>query len=126
MVHSEVCLNKYVVSIAPFSTPVRHDCSLFAYFRFLTFHPFFQVGPGGPADQICPYVRTPIYQIAHGVSKHRRLVDCKRYSIHIFILHMHRIHKEQPTFHVPQYENISASPVVLCSKTVSSKLRIML
>jgi len=38
------------------------------------------------------------------------------------ILHMHRSHKEQPTFHVPQYENISASPVVLCSKTVSSKL----
>ena len=27
MVHSEVYLNKYVVSIAPFSTPACHDCS---------------------------------------------------------------------------------------------------
>ena len=27
MVHSEVYLNKYVVSIAPFSTPACPDCS---------------------------------------------------------------------------------------------------
>jgi len=27
MVHSEVCLNKYVVSIAPFSTPACSSCS---------------------------------------------------------------------------------------------------
>jgi len=49
MVHSEVYLNKYVVSIAPFSTPACPDCSqniqktaVFACFRFLIFHPFFQ------------------------------------------------------------------------------------
>ena len=49
MVHSEVYLNKYVVSIAPFSTltfthtptPVQKP-ALFACFCFLTFHPFFQ------------------------------------------------------------------------------------
>ena len=49
MVHSEVCLNKYVVSIAPFSTPACPDCSqyikktaVFACFRYLIFHYFFQ------------------------------------------------------------------------------------
>ena len=33
------------------------SCSFFACFRFLIFHPFF---PGGSADPICPYVRTPM------------------------------------------------------------------
>jgi len=42
MVHSEVCLNTYVVSIAPISAPPCPDCPLFACFRFLIFHPFFQ------------------------------------------------------------------------------------
>ena len=49
MVHSEVYLNKYVVSIKPFSTPACPDCSqniqktaFLACFRFLIFHPFFQ------------------------------------------------------------------------------------
>jgi len=50
MVHSEVYLNKYVVSIAPFSTPACPDALkishkhrklfFFACFRFLIFHPF--------------------------------------------------------------------------------------
>jgi len=57
MVRSEVYLNKYVVSIAPFSTPACPDCSLFVCFRFLIFYPFFQ---GGSADPICPYVWTPM------------------------------------------------------------------
>jgi len=65
MVHSEVYLNKYVVSIAPFSTPACPDCSqniqktsLFACF-FATFN-FSSNFPGGSADPICPYVRTPM------------------------------------------------------------------
>ena len=59
MVHSGVSLNKFVVSIAPFSTPACPDCShniawtqktaLFACFRFLIFHPFF------PGDQLTPF-----------------------------------------------------------------------
>jgi len=58
MVHSEVYLNKYVVSIAPFSPSHPFRKLLFiACFRFLIFHPFFQ--GGGSADPICPYVRTP-------------------------------------------------------------------
>jgi len=48
MVQSEVYLNKYVVSIAPFSTPAftpnSENCSFLAYFRFLIYHPFFQGG----------------------------------------------------------------------------------
>jgi len=51
MVHSEVYLNKNVVSIAPFFTPDcpqnTENCSFFARFCFLIFHPFFQgVGKG--------------------------------------------------------------------------------
>jgi len=47
MVHSEVYLNKYVVSIAPFSTPAFtpptfRKLLFFACIRFLIFHPFFQ------------------------------------------------------------------------------------
>ena len=66
MVHSEVglYLNKYVVSIAPFSTPAcpsKYDINiiktaLLCMFSLLTFHPFSQ---GRSADPICPYVRTP-------------------------------------------------------------------
>ena len=66
MMHAEIYLNKYVVSIAPFSTPACPNCSqniaqtlkiaLFACFRFLIFHPF----PGGSAGPICPCVRTPM------------------------------------------------------------------
>ena len=40
MVHSEVYMNKYVVSIAPFSPPHSENCSFF----FLILHPFFQRG----------------------------------------------------------------------------------
>jgi len=62
MVCSEVYLNKYVISIAPFSTPAFTPAQLrkllfFACFRFLIFHQFFQ---GVSADPICPYVRTPV------------------------------------------------------------------
>jgi len=59
MVHSEVYLNKYVVSIKPFSTPACPDCSqniqktaFFACFRFLIFHPFFQ------GVQLAPFADT--------------------------------------------------------------------
>ena len=61
MVHSEVYLNKYVVSIAPFSTPACPDCSqniqktaLFCMFSLSNFLSIF------PVDPICPYVRTPM------------------------------------------------------------------
>jgi len=47
MVHSEVYLNKYVVSIAPFSTPACPDCSqnitdkhgMFSLFNFSSIFP---------------------------------------------------------------------------------------
>ena len=59
MVHSEVYPNKYVVSIAPFSTPACPDCSqniqktaLFCMFSFLIFHPFFQ-GVSWPHLPLC-------------------------------------------------------------------------
>ena len=69
MVHSEVYLNKYVVSIAPFSTPACPDCSQnitykhrkllffacfrFLIFRFLIFHPFLQGGQLTPFAPMC-------------------------------------------------------------------------
>ena len=73
-VHSEVYPNKYVVSIAPFSTSACPDCSqnilktavFFACFRFLFFHQFFSKG-GGSADRICPYVRTPMVVLRYGL-----------------------------------------------------------
>jgi len=65
-IHFEVYLNKYMVSIAPFSTPAFtpppvRKLLFFACFRFLIFHPFFQ---GGSADPICRYVRTPMVALA--------------------------------------------------------------
>ena len=64
MVHSEVHLNKYVVSIAPFSTPACPDFSqniqktaLFCVFSIFNFSSIF---PELSADPICPYVRTPM------------------------------------------------------------------
>jgi len=72
MVHSEIYLNKFVVSIAPFSTPACPDFTLtpiqktalfcmFSLFNF--FLPFFR----GSADPICPYVRTPMPSIITAV-----------------------------------------------------------
>ena len=60
MVHSEVYVNKYVISIAPFSPPpVRNSpiqkTALFACFRFLIFHPFLQ----GVSWPICPMCGRP-------------------------------------------------------------------
>jgi len=59
MVHSEVYLSKYVVSIASFFTPACPDCSqnihktaLFACFRILIFHPFF-LGVSLPHLPLC-------------------------------------------------------------------------
>ena len=64
MVHSEVYLHKYVVSIAPFSTPACPDCSqnipktaVFCVFSLFNISSIFQ---GGSADPICRYVRTPM------------------------------------------------------------------
>ena len=62
MVYSKVCLNKYVVSIAPFSTPAFtltpiQKTGLFCMFSLFNFSSIF---PGGSADNICPYVRTPM------------------------------------------------------------------
>ena len=62
MVHSEVYLNKYVVSIAPFSTPLFRKLLFFARFRFLIFNSLFHslFSFTFSADPICPYVRTPM------------------------------------------------------------------
>jgi len=71
MVHSEVYLNKYVVSIVPFSTSACPDCSqniqktaIFACFRFLIFHPFLQ-GVSWPHLPLCAdaYASTPFPEI---------------------------------------------------------------
>jgi len=65
MVHSEVYLNKYAVSIAPFSTPACPDCSqncsFLHVFAFYFFIHFFRRGGMGSADPICPYVRTAMH-----------------------------------------------------------------
>jgi len=62
MVHSKVYLNKYVVSIVPFSNlpsphPTPSQKTVFACFRFLFFIHF----PIFSADPICRYVRTPMH-----------------------------------------------------------------
>jgi len=71
MVHFEVYLNKYVVSIAPFSTPACPDCSqnitytqklLFCIFSLFNFSSIFF---RGSADPICPYVRAPMYALQY-------------------------------------------------------------
>jgi len=56
-------LNKYVVSIAPFSTPACPDCSQniflncsFCMFSLFNISSIFR----GSAGPICPYVRTPV------------------------------------------------------------------
>ena len=60
MVHSGVYLNKYVVSIAPFSTPACPDCSqniqktaLFCMFSLYNFSSIFQVGQRTPFVPVC-------------------------------------------------------------------------
>jgi len=60
MVHSGVYLNKYVVSIAPFSTPACPDCSqnihktaLFACFRFFNFSSIFRGGQLTTFSSMC-------------------------------------------------------------------------
>ena len=68
MVHSEVYLSKYVVSVAPLFTSACPHCSqnvencyclhVFAFFAFSS------VFPGWSADPICPYVRTPMVRLA--------------------------------------------------------------
>ena len=79
MVHFELYLNQYVVSIAPFSTPACPDCSQnnyniglniencsFCLFSLFNFSSIFQQGDG-LAGTICPYVRTP--KVVHAVHK---------------------------------------------------------
>ena len=69
MVHSEEYLNKYVVSIASFSTPACPDCSqkllFFACFRFLFFHPF-STGVSWPHLPLCAdaYVYTTRWDVS--------------------------------------------------------------
>ena len=67
MVLSEVYLNKYVVSIEPFSTPaftppIQKNC-FFACFRFLIFHQFFQGG------QLTPFALCSDADRCHPVTK---------------------------------------------------------
>ena len=56
MVHSEVYLDKYVVSIAPFSPPPIRKTALFCMFSLFNFSSIFPWS----ADPICLYVRTPM------------------------------------------------------------------
>ena len=56
MVHSEVYLNIWINMWSAWRRSLRMP-ALFACFRFLIFHPFFQ---GESADPICPDVRTPM------------------------------------------------------------------
>ena len=56
MVRSEVYLNKYVVSIAPFTHPNSENFPFCMFSRFS----FSSIYPGGSADPICPYVQTPM------------------------------------------------------------------
>jgi len=85
MVHSEVYLSKYVVSIAPFSTPACPDCSqniqktaFLHVFCFIIFHPFFQGGQLTPFAPMCgracvgrktvtPRLRNDLYCVGWGV-----------------------------------------------------------
>ena len=60
MVHSEVYLNKYVASIAPFSTPACLDCSqniqktaLFCMFSLFIFIHFSREGQLTPFAPMC-------------------------------------------------------------------------
>ena len=62
MVHSEVYMNKYVVSIAPFSPlhPIQKT-ALFCMFSLFNLSSIFQGRRS--ADPICPDVRTPMMMI---------------------------------------------------------------
>ena len=62
MMHSEVYLNKYVVSIAPFSTPAFTPTPIqqTALFRMFSLFNFFIHLPEGSADSLCRYVRMPM------------------------------------------------------------------
>jgi len=117
MVHSELYLNKYVVSIAnndnyqldqPVITritsphPLSENCS-FAYFRFLIFHPFL----GGSADPVCLYVRTPMGQgavLPCGWEGNRRsgvalaMRHGLQLSIHFILTHGLRKGDEHPAY----------------------------
>ena len=73
MVRPEVglYLNKYVVSIAPFSAPAFTSPS----FRKLLFFTHFS---RGSADPICPYVRTPMNKTLKCFLKHEKLFERTR------------------------------------------------
>ena len=59
-------VNRYVVSVAPFSAPACPDCCRNinienCYFCMFSLFNFSSIFPGGgSADPICPYVRTPM------------------------------------------------------------------
>ena len=53
MVHSEEYLNKYAISIAPFSPPPFRKLLFFARFLFLILHPVFQRGQLIPFAPMC-------------------------------------------------------------------------
>ena len=53
MVHSEVYLNNYVISIAPFSTSACPDCSRFCTFSLLNFSSIFPGGQLTPFAAMC-------------------------------------------------------------------------
>jgi len=65
MVHSEVNLNKYVVSIAPFSTPACPDCSQniqkTALFCMLSLFNFSSISRGGQLTPFAPTCGCPVH-----------------------------------------------------------------
>ena len=74
MVHSEVYLNNYVISIAPFSTPAFtptpiQKTALFACFRFVIFYPYFQ-GVSWPHLPLCADAYDRTHSIGVQVGSH--------------------------------------------------------
>ena len=86
MVHSEVYLNKYVVSIAPFSHPTHSEICFLHVFAFN----FSSIFPGGSADPICPcadahaVIATISIWLLYTI-KHNRYYTYHRHEVHNYL-----------------------------------------
>ena len=82
MVHSEVYLNKYVVSIAPFCTSACPDCSQnitnienCSFFHMLSLFNISSIFPGGQLTPFAPVCGRPLLLIC-GASGELRCAAC--------------------------------------------------